>query len=53
MWALELVNGATSKNTLLTEGASSLSSFGVDEQDEFYFFNRQSGKLFTLAASPL
>lgn len=52
MWALELVNGAAPKNTLLVEGASSLSSFGVDEQNEFYFFNRQSGKLFTLVASP-
>lgn len=52
MWALETGNGTTPKNTLLTSAASSISSFGVDEQNELYFFNRQSGKLFTLTVSP-
>ncbi len=48
IWALEAGNNTAPKNTLLPGTVSSLSTFGVDEQNELYFA-RLSGKLYTLA----
>lgn len=48
IWTLETENGAKAKNSLLVEKAGSLSAFGVDEQNELYFFDYSGGKIYTL-----
>jgi glucose/arabinose dehydrogenase len=50
IWALEAGNNTAAKNTSLPGTVSSLSTFGVDEQNELYFA-RLSGKLYTLTVS--
>jgi glucose/arabinose dehydrogenase len=47
IWALEV--GGAAKNTLLSGKGSSLSTFGVDEQNELYFCSLSSGKLYMLS----
>ena len=51
IWALEAEKGTQAKNSLLLEKSSSLSAFGVDEQNELYFFDYSGGKIMTLAAN--
>ncbi len=48
IWALETPDGAAAKNTNVVERAGSVSAFGVDEQNELYFFNYGEGKIYTL-----
>lgn len=48
IWALETADGVKAKNTNLVEKSGSLSAFGVDEQNELYFFNYGQGKIYTL-----
>lgn len=51
IWALEAEKGTQAKNSLLLEKSGSLSAFGVDEQNELYFFDYSGGKIMTLAAN--
>ncbi len=49
IWALETTDGAKAKNTNLLDKIGSLSAFGVDEQNELYFFSYGEGKIYSLA----
>ncbi len=48
IWALEVPDNGTAKNTLLVEKSGSISAFGVNEQNELYVVNYSEGKLFQL-----
>ncbi|WP_373511449.1 sorbosone dehydrogenase family protein [Persicitalea sp.] len=50
IWALEVPSSGTAKNDLLIDKSASISAFGVDEQNELYFFDYSGGKILTLIA---
>ncbi|MPR34405.1 PQQ-dependent sugar dehydrogenase [Salmonirosea aquatica] len=49
IWALETADGAQAKNSLIVEKSSSLSAFGVDEQNELYLLDYSGGRIMTFA----
>ncbi|MBU1822022.1 MAG: PQQ-dependent sugar dehydrogenase [Bacteroidetes bacterium] len=51
VWALEAGNNTTPKNSRLAGTVSSLSTLGVDEQNELYFCSLGNGKIFTLSTA--
>lgn len=50
VWALDKPDNSPAKNTLLVERVGSISTFGVDEQNELYIVNYSDGKLYQLKA---
>ncbi len=50
VWALEIPDNGPAKNALLVERVGSISTFGVDEQNELYIVNYSDGKLYQLKA---
>ncbi|GHB84201.1 PQQ-dependent sugar dehydrogenase [Persicitalea jodogahamensis] len=51
IWALEVPANAAAKNDLVVNKSASISAFGVDEQNELYFFDYSGGKILTLTAA--
>ena len=51
VFALETQNGKVTKNEILTNRVGSISSFGVDADDELYICDHASGKILMLASS--